>query len=34
MDGYLVTRFVAGAFNRAYSQNQSLDQAATLQTTS
>jgi dienelactone hydrolase len=32
MDGYLVTRFVAGAFNRAYARGQSLE-AASLQTT-
>jgi dienelactone hydrolase len=31
MDGYLVTRFVAGAFNRAYPQNGALE-AASLQT--
>ncbi len=32
MDGYLVTRFVAGAFNRAYSNDESLE-AASLQST-
>ena len=33
MDGYLVTRFVAGAFNRAYPQDGAIE-AASLQTTS
>jgi hypothetical protein len=33
MDGYLVTRFVAGAFNRAYPEGDAVE-AASLQTTS
>jgi hypothetical protein len=32
MDGYLITRFVAGAFNRAYAVGQPVE-AASLQTT-
>jgi hypothetical protein len=33
MDGYLITKFVAGAFNRAYPEGESVE-AASLQTTS
>jgi hypothetical protein len=33
MDGYLVTKFVAGAFNRAYPEGESV-RAASLQATS